>query len=379
MQTRLSRLVLLAALWMCSCDSWTPETFPPADAGTRTDAGHPRTDAGLDGNYFDTSLPPESLFQRANPDASEIDLTALNKLIADAEQQQSDSLIVAIGDTIITELYFGKGSQVSEAESITKSVTSLAVGLLLDQGKIGSIDEKVSTWFPEWGQGEKAQVTVRELLNMTSGLEDDPNFFNQSDLLAFARAQALTTTPGSAWAYSNEGVMLFAGIIKQAAGMGADTLLGQHLFVPMGITDWRWDPDGAGNVQTPGGLWLRPLDLLRLGRLARENGSWNGQQLVSSAWITQSTSNQTALEPCYGDLWWIVRPGCGDTSNPTATINSPVSGYFADGWGGNYIAVLPASHVIAVRTKTPAADATFDQEWATSFPTFTDDVNALVH
>jgi CubicO group peptidase (beta-lactamase class C family) len=347
------------------------------DAGG-VDAGPFDAGNGLSSAYFDVGLAADPVFTRANPDPALVDLGALDALIAQAREQKSDSLLVALNDVIITETYFGKRPAVASVQSITKSVTSLAVGALLDDGKIASVDAPASTWFSDWGTGEKANVTLRMLLNMTSGLDDNDAFFAQSDLLAYARAQPLATAPGTQWAYSNEGAMLFAGILQAASGLGADALVEERYFAPMGITDAQWAADGAGNIQTPGGLYLSPRDLLRLGRLARDGGSWSGTRLVSSAWLGQSTVNQTSLEPCYGYLWWIVQDGCGDTSMTHSVSGSP-KGFFADGWGGNYIAVIPSSHVIGIRTKALAGDATFAQEQATAYPAFTGNVAALVH
>jgi CubicO group peptidase (beta-lactamase class C family) len=347
----------LLIAFACACGGSSPAGTP--DAGS------------LDASYFDAQLPSETLFQRANPDPARVNISALDALIAGAGSQQSDSLIVALGDTIITERYFGNDGAVASIQSVTKSVSNLAVGALIDDGKIASVDQPVSTWYPEWASGAKASATLREVLQMSVGLQDDPNFWSQPDLLAFSRAQALASSPGVAWDYSNESTMLLAGIIKQAAGVSADAFVRTRYFAPLGIRDSFWAVDSAGNVQTPGGLYLTPLDLLRLGRLARDDGNWNGTQIVSRAWLSLSTAPLTSLQPCYGMLWWILRPGCGDTSDPQPVTGTSPLGFFAEGWGGNYIAVIPSQQLIGIRTKTIPGDATFNQEHATAFPDFT--------
>jgi CubicO group peptidase (beta-lactamase class C family) len=337
--------------------------------------------ATLDPAYFDAHLPADSVFPRANPDSSKVNLEALRTLLDDAAAQDSDAVVITQDDVIIAEKYFGKGPQVGPVMSATKSVVSLAVGALIDEKKIASLDVPVSTYFPEWGVGEKAGVTLRHLLTMTSGLVDDPNFFNAQDLLAFARAQPLASPPGSTYSYSNEGVMLFAGIVADAAGMPIDQYVKTHFFTPLGITDWFWAPDGAGNVQTPGGLNLSPLDLARLGALVRRGGVWGPSRLISTHWLTTSTENETPLELCYGYLWWVVRSGCDGSHFGTGVPGSPVDGYFADGWGGQYMAVLPAARIVAIRTKNPfhgSQPETQADEEATEDLAFTREAVALV-
>ena len=346
---------------------------PDAAAGDASEGG---AGDGLDPAYFDPGLNADSVFPHANPDFTIIDKAALDALIADATQQQSDALVIAENDVIITEKYFGKGARAASVQSVTKSVTSLAIGALIEDGKIASVDVPVSAFYPEWGSGTKSGVTLRHLLTMTSGLVDDDAFFDHPDLLAFARAQPLQAAPGAAYSYSNESVMLFAGIAEQAAGMPIDRYVQERYFGPLGITDWTWAPDGAGNIQTQGGLYLSPRDLLRIGTLGLHGGQWQGASLIDAAWLGFSTKNETPLELCYGYLWWVVRDGCNGVDFGTGVAGSVVHGYFADGWGGNYVAVIPAMHLVAVRTSIPVPE-TVAQAELTDDPRFTADVTAL--
>jgi CubicO group peptidase (beta-lactamase class C family) len=352
-------------LWGCGgADGQEQESSQAAD-----------TAAALDPAYFDPGLPADTPFPRANPDPSKVDIAALRGLLAQAAEQKSDAVVIAQDDVIITEKYFGNGPKLATVMSITKSVVSLAVGALVDDGKIAGVDVPLSTWFPEWNTPPKSQVTLREALTMTSGYQDADDFWNHSDLLGYTRAAPLTFAPGSTYSYSNENAMLFAGIIAQAAGTPADKFVAQRFFAPMGIQDAVWDPDGAGNPQTPGGLYMTPRDLLRIGTLARHGGEFFGKRLVSSSWMTTSTANQTPLEPCYGYLWWIVREGCDGEHFGTSSLSNPVEGFFADGWGGNYVAVIPSSHIVAVRTKDATANP--DAAESTLYMAFTQNVVKL--
>src|SRR5262249_21741500 len=146
-----------------------------------------------------------------------------------------------------------------------KSVVSLAVGALIDDGTIPSVDVPISTFFPEWNTPPKSEVTLRELLTMTGGLVDTEAFWDQQDYLAYARSQPLSFAPGTVYEYSNENVMLFAGIVQKAAGKPIDQLVRERYFAPLGITDSFWATDPSGTPESPGGLYLTSRDLLRIG------------------------------------------------------------------------------------------------------------------
>jgi CubicO group peptidase (beta-lactamase class C family) len=355
----------------CSAAAAPDAGQPPApDAGTTPESA-------LDPRFFDGALPAEGFFHRQNPDPTKLDVARLDALLAQAVAQGSDALVIAQDDVIIAEKYFGKGAHPATVMSVTKSIVSMAIGALIDEGKIPSVDEPISTYFPEWSTPPKNAATLRHLLTMTGGVPETADFWNHDDLLAFAKSEPLAAVPGSAFEYSNASAMLFAGIISKAAGMSADAYVRQNFFTPIGITDATWDTDAAGNVQTPGGLFMTPLDMLRIGTLASHDGVWGSDRLLSSSWLHTSTANQTPLEACYGFLWWVVRPGCDGENFGTASPSSPVEGFFADGWGGNYIAVIPGSHIVAVRTRYPGPDATPEDELRTRYLAFTQDAAGL--
>lgn len=367
---------------------------PPSDAGDFTDAGSTLADAAvvdtadsgtttngidaapavLDPQYFDPNVVDDDIFHHANPDPKTIDTALLSTVIANAKAQSSDSIVIAVGDTIIAEQY-AAGRGAVPLQSISKSVVSLAIGILIDEGKISSTSAPVSSFFPEWAAEPKSSVTIGHLLSMTSGMADDPlgGFYAAKDRLAYARARALTGPVGS-FVYTDTGAMLFAGIVRSAAGVSIDKFVNDRIFSKIGITDAAWATDGAGNVNTAGGLYLSPRSMLRLGRLVRDGGVWNGTAIVSSGWMNNS-AGQPSGSMCYGYLWWLDRANCSSLT-PLAANAGPIDGTYAAGWGGNYITVVKSKQVLAVRTKD-AASASYDAMRKTAFETFPRDVVAL--
>jgi CubicO group peptidase (beta-lactamase class C family) len=211
-----------------------------------------------------------------------IDPAALARLQERAKATRSDALIVVKNGQVVVELM-----------SVTKGIVSLAIGALIDDGKLAGVDAPLSTWFPEWKTGLKAKVTLRHLLSHTSGLDNSggaPAINGQKDRLAFARALPVVVEPGKEWSYSNAGIELLAGVVRAAAGQPIDQYVKERLFAPLGIRDFDWSRDEAGNVTTYAELRMLPRDLVRVGQMMLDGGRTpGGKQLVSRAWIEQST------------------------------------------------------------------------------------------
>jgi CubicO group peptidase (beta-lactamase class C family) len=219
--------------------------------------------------------------------------------------------VVVKDGRLVLEEHFGTPDGPIEAMSATKSVVSLAVGLLLDEGRLTSVDQPVSDSYPEWKQGRKRTITLRQLLNHTSGLQNVPGDTTEThrspDLVQFALAAELSSDPGSAWANNNKAVNLIAGVVKKASGQRLDEYLRDRLFSPLGIKDYRWKLDEAGNPLCMSGLQIRARDLTRIGEMLADGGTWRGKRIVSTAWIEASALRQSQeLNPRCGLLWWLV-------------------------------------------------------------------------
>jgi CubicO group peptidase (beta-lactamase class C family) len=246
-------------------------------------------------------------FRRGEAGALGLDVAALRKIVDEAERTRSDSLIVIKDGAVVVDRSFGKTRGPIETMSATKSVVSLAIGILLAEKRIASIDLPISTWYPDWKAGLKAKVTLRHVLTHTSGLAHGKGageMNKQADRSKYVRAAAVTEEPGQKFSYNNEAVQLLAGIIRSAAGEPLDTYVARKLFAPLGITEWQWAKDKASNVQAFYGLALSGRDLAKLGLLMMQKGSWNGQVLVPAAWIEEST-RVAVLGTGHGYLWWV--------------------------------------------------------------------------
>lgn len=283
-------------------------------------------------------FPPPDIEPLVDPASVGAEPAALEQMIDRAIDSRSDGLVVIVDGT--TLISWPPDQRPIETMSATKSILNLVVGKLVDEGRIPSVDAPVSTWFPAWAEGEKAEVTVRHLLEHSSGLAAPPSgdIYASGDLLGFALGSNIVTEPGTAFQYNNNAANLLAGIASAAAGEPLDSYARRHFMEPMGITEWHWAHDPKDNVQGGAGLALKADDLARFGTLMLQGGLWEGERLISEQWVHDSTQPGPLLPGC-GRLWWMLKePG-----------TEAVVGYRADGWLGQVLVVIPDRRVVAVR------------------------------
>lgn len=153
--------------------------------------------------------------------AQSINKIKLNTVLEKAEQTHSESVIIYHNNALVTEKYFGIGQANNKIESMscTKSIVGLAVACLLSDKLIDSLDIPVAKFYPEWRQGQKQFITLRHLVNMTSGLQNNPNasaeIYPSPNFVQLALAAELTHKPGEVWAYNNKSLNLMAGIFQK--------------------------------------------------------------------------------------------------------------------------------------------------------------------
>jgi len=150
---------------------------------------------------------------------------------------------------------------------------------------------------------------------------------------------------GRSFSYCTAGVFLLGRVLERSAKMPIPEFASTNLFSRLGIekTSWKFSP--LGEAQTGGGLGLCSRDLLMLGQLYLNGGTWNGQQLVSTNWIKTSVQPHARVDEQteYGYLWWLKTFQTGGKSYPA---------YFMSGNGGNKVAVFPALDMVVVITST---------------------------
>ena len=156
----------------------------------------------------------------------------LNHIKARALETHSDALIIRKDGTTIYEEYYGKEQVTMYIASAGKSLVSLAIGKLIDDKLLDSLNQPIYTSYPQWKQGKKKEVTVRMLLNHTSGIQNYPNAslelepppeYKIENIIELALAAELSDIPGEKVNYNNKAVALLGGIIQKLSGKSFDS------------------------------------------------------------------------------------------------------------------------------------------------------------
>lgn len=256
---------------------------------------------------FDATAKDDFL-PRADPRDVGIHGARLDALIDGAEHSTSDALLVIKDGRVIVEREVKPEAGPIELRSIAKGIAALAILALVADGAIPSVDEPLSTFFPEFANGDKRLITLRDVMSHTTGLKHaatNADALNaQADRTAYARSLAVVDPPGTVFSYSNEATQLLSAIIQQKSGKPVDEYVKQRIFAPLGIVDFTWKKDRAGNPQTYYGVSLTARGLARIGILLLGEGSYEGMRVLPAALVAK------LFEPSpryggYGLCFWL--------------------------------------------------------------------------
>ncbi|MFC1791091.1 serine hydrolase domain-containing protein [Gemmatimonadota bacterium] len=258
---------------------------------------------------------------------------------------------------------FGRNTR-HNTHSATKSVISALVGLAIDQGFVANEYESAFDFFPAYAVfavGGKDAITIRDMLTMTSGLEwhewDAPvgggqnsiDMFNQaSDPIGYVLSQPLLHPPGSVFNYSGGTVNVLCQLVARAASTTVDQFADEHLFGPLGVSNYHFPHHYTGLTVCHGDIYITPRDMAKFGSLYLNQGVWQGERLLSREWIQKSVEPLVSVRRFnlgwavdYGYLWWV---------NEYAAAGRTFATFKALGWGGQEIWVVPDSRLVVVFT-----------------------------
>ena len=293
---------------------------------------------------------------------------AIGRAIERGNVPNTTSVLVMRGPEVIYERYFAgaTANTLHDTRSSTKSLTALAVGIAVDRRVVPGIDAPAFGYLADLApfahaEPPKAQITIADLLTMSSALDcddnDDASPGNEENMYrkpAWARwavdlpvrADYQRDASGRGpWHYCTAGVFLLGQIVQRAAHQPIDQFMAARLFAPLGITDWEFSRSPSEEVMTGGGLRLRTRDLATVARMLLAHGAWNGAQVVSAAFVDAALTQQRDAMPeqNYGYLFWTRRykTPCGTTT-----------GWFMGGNGGNAMVMFRELDAVVVVTRT---------------------------
>ena len=257
------------------------------------------------------------LFVCSTAFAQNISRAQIDSLVTRARETNSDGLVLVQDNKVILEEYFNNPKTPTYIASVSKALVSIGITKLLSDGKIKSIDQPVSDFYPEWKQGQKRLITIRMLLSHTSGLQNEKNSRLEietgpkgsgDDLVKLALAAEITDKPGTVYNYNNKATCLLPGIIEEASGIRMDRFFEETFFKPMGITQFGWKRDGTGRPQGHGGFELLPADLAKFGQLMLDKGVYNGKRYFESRWADSAVAASQGINTDIGLIWHRFAP-----------------------------------------------------------------------
>jgi CubicO group peptidase (beta-lactamase class C family) len=264
-------------------------------------------------------------------------------------------LIARHGEPVVERRFRGPALDApANVKSVSKSVLSALVGIAIAEGHLDGVDQPIAPYFERHlrddGDPRKRQITVGHLLSMQSGLERTSGSYYgrwvaSPDWVRFAISRPLVAEPGGPMLYSTGNSHLLSAALTRATERSTWAFAREKLAEPLGINLPRWPTDPQGIFFGGNEMRLTPRAMLRFGELYRNGGRLAGRQIVPEAWVQQSLTPRTRSPwsgESYGYGWFV----------------SSVRGYpmfYAWGYGGQFIFVVPQLELTVVTTSDPDA------------------------
>lgn len=319
-------------------------------------------------DLFDDGLPVSTLA------AEGFSIEPIAEMISDLTEgvyTKVDSVLIARHGKLVFESYFNGFDRTTkhQTRSLFKSITSTLAGIAIDQKHISSLDVPISQFFPDhWAalskdRQLKDKITLSHMLTMTPGFYAEEAFgvgpWRESDLWAakdwirFSLDIPMAEKPGEQFRYSSPTTFLIGVIIAEAVSEPIYKFAKANLFEPMGISNYCWTLSPNGHGIGMGSFYMLPRDMLKIGQMFLDDGSWKGRQIVSKSWVQQATQPLVEAVPPnnkpdspsasgYGFQWW--------THTPRSFEDPRVAHYVAAGNGGQRIYVFPDLDMVVVFT-----------------------------
>ena len=285
---------------------------------------------------------------------AEVDYVALERALENAffDANKTRAVVVLYRDHLLAEKYasgFNKETKLL-GWSMTKSITSAVLGVLEQQGRI---DLQQDQLFPEWQNDARSKISLNDLLQMNSGLAWEEDYtkisdvtkmlFLEEDMTQVQLHKDLVAQPGDRWNYSSGTSNLLAGFIRNEFDSHEAYLNFWYtqLIDKIDMNSMTLEADLAGNYVGSSYSWATARDWAKFGLLYLNNGNWNGEQILSEAWVKYTTQPALNSRGIYGAHFWLNSGG----NYPDV----PRDMYSANGFQGQHVFIIPSKEVVVVR------------------------------
>ena len=253
-----------------------------------------------------------------------LDQSKIDELFGMTFEDQATMSAVLIKDGYIVQEQYADGfdqDSYGTSWSTAKSYYAALIGISLDRGEIESLDDPVSKYVESYRNNEKENITIRQILNMTSGLEfpshEHEMMFLEADHVKYAEKVGVENPPGEVFQYNNVNSMMIGEILKGATGKTAKVLLDERVFSQIGLENYTAWEDSAGNTMTYCCLDMSARDYSKFGLLFNRDGRWGDKQIISKDYVDESLQLYWGSTPDmgwshsdtrgYSLQWWISK------------------------------------------------------------------------
>lgn len=295
---------------------------------------------------------------RSSPASQGMDEALLGAGVAHLASTESvRSIIVVRHGKLVLEEYVNGGApdQSRNIHSVSKGVLQALVGIAIEEGHLGGLDDQVAWHLPatsfEDADPATQDITVGDLLHMSSGLgwtEDSTESWveNRADWVQAILSLDLVEAPGSTFNYSTGNTHVLSAVLENATGVSTCDYATTRLFTPLNITAEHWGRDPQQVSSGGHNLYLRPREMAIFGQLYLENGRWNGEQIVPAQTMAEARTATFGVDADvnFSSGWW------------TRTI-SGYDMFFGWGHGRQFLYVIPELDLVLAVTADTAPDA----------------------
>lgn len=267
------------------------------------------------------------------------------------KKYESVAFLIVKNDSLWHEHYFGNYSDnsLSNSFSMAKTYVSALLGKAIGEGFVKNLNQPVKDFLPEFSEGLAAKLTVGDLASMASGSDWDESYYspfsittrayfdeNTKDLVKNIK---IVSEPGKEYVYQSGNTLLLGMVIEKAVGKPLSEYLSESLWKPLGAENdalWQLDSAESGMEKAYCCLASNARDFARLGKLYKDYGKWNGEQILDSAFVAKSIRPRFSKSPEYGYGLWLLQ-------------HAGKSFFMMRGHLGQYVIVQPDDNIMIVR------------------------------
>jgi CubicO group peptidase (beta-lactamase class C family) len=268
-----------------------------------------------EGKYY-----PDADWEKSSPESQGIELKKIKKIMDLSFSDSSTQGVVVIKNGIIIGEKYAEGYTLNShgtSWSMAKSYYAALVGISIQRGEIGSLDDPASKYL-EYYKDERSKITIRDLLNMSSGLDfpshEHEKMFFQKSHLDYAKNVGVEKEAGLKFEYNNVNSMIIGDILYVVTGIKADKLLVERILDPIGASNYKLWKDEMGAVLTYCCVDMTPRDYSKIGLLFARNGNWEGSQIIPEGFINETFQTVWETPSRFSDYkryyslhWWVSK------------------------------------------------------------------------